>query len=64
MTYKARFLTEEEIKKFPGASSVNVAIRSSDGNWYYGDGNPTEDDPSGLTDASFVVDEDGYYIPV
>lgn len=59
-----RFLTDSEINAFPGDSSVNVAIQSTDGEWYYGDGNPTEADPSGFEEAGFVVDDDGYYIPV
>jgi len=59
-----RFLTDSEIAACPTDSSVNVAIQGADGTWFYGDGNPTADDPSGLTDAQFVVDDDNDYIPI
>jgi hypothetical protein len=59
-----RELTQAEIEAFSGMSSVDVAIQSSDGKWYYGDSNPTATDPSGYTEAGFVCDEDGYYIAV
>lgn len=60
----ARFLTDSEIAACPTDSSVNVAIQGTDNVWFYGDGNPTEDDPGGLDDAQYVVDEDNDYIPV
>lgn len=63
MSDQARFLTEEEIAACPSDSSVNVAIRRA-GTWCYADGNPTEDDPSGLRNAMPILDEDGDYIPV
>lgn len=59
-----RFLTASETDQFAGDSSVNVAIQSTDGVWYYGDGNPTETDPSGLDETQFVTDADGAYIPI
>ena len=59
-----RSLTEEEIAQFPGDCSVNVALRAPNGVWYYADGYPTEDDPSGFEDAQCVLDEDGEYIPI
>lgn len=57
-----RKLTEAEIEAFPGDSSVNVAIRSSDGVEYYGDA--CADYPDGDEVAQFVTDEGGDYIPV
>jgi len=63
MSDQVRKLTPREIANFPGDSSVDVAIFSN-GTWYYGDSNPCEEDPTGLTTAQFVVDEDNNYIPV
>ena len=34
------------------------------GIWYYGDSNPCEEDPTGMTTAQFIVDENNDYIPV
>ena len=59
---KVRKLTETEIEAFPGDSSVNVAIRSSDGVEYYGDA--CADYPDGDEVAQFITDEGGDYIPV
>lgn len=64
MSEYVRKLTEPEIANFPGDSSVDVAIRLVDGNWYYGDSNPTLEDPSGMTNTQFVLDGDSCYIPV
>ena len=63
MSDQVRKLTKREIRDFPGDSSVDVAIFSN-GTWYYGDSNPCEEDPTGMTTAQFVVDEDNDYIPV
>lgn len=57
-----RKLTEAEIEAFPGDSSVNVAVRSSDSVEYYGDA--CADWPDGDEVAQFVTDGDGNYIPV
>lgn len=59
----ARWLTAAEKAACPTDASVDVAIYSR-GSWYYGDSNPTEEDPSGLEGAQFVQDEDGDYTPV
>lgn len=63
MSDQVRKLTQREIRNFPGDSSVDVAIFSN-GTWYYGDSNPCEEDPTGITTAQFVVDEDNDYIPL
>ena len=63
MSDQVRKLTQREIRAFPGDSSVDVAILSN-GTWYYGDSYPCEEDPTGMTTAQFVVDEDNDYIPV
>ena len=63
MSGYVRKLTESEIRRFPSDSSVDVAIWYG-GVYYYGDSNPTEEDPSGMSTAQFVTDEDGDYIPV
>lgn len=57
----ARKLTEREIEQFRGDSSVDCCIYN--GSWWYGDSNPTEDDPEGLAGAQFVSNEGGDYIP-
>lgn len=60
-----RKLTELEIDAFPGGASVDVAIKGQDGVWYYGDSDPSEDDPTGFQMAQFVCyDDDTEYVPV
>jgi hypothetical protein len=59
----ARLLTDAERAAFPGDASVNVAILR-DGIWYYAHGNPTANDPMGLSAAQLVTDEDGDYVEV
>lgn len=59
----ARRLTAAEKAACPTVASVDVAIYRR-GLWYYGDSNPTEEDPTGLSTAQFVQDEGGDYIPV
>ncbi len=63
-TMNIRKLTPAEIEVFPGESSIDVALQSTNGVWYYADSNPTEDDPSGFADAQFVQDEGGDYIEI
>jgi len=60
-----RKLTPREIENFPGDASADVAIlHLRNGIWYYGDSNPCEEDPTGMTTAQFIVDENNDYIPV
>lgn len=59
-----RALTEQEKDSFPDDNSVNVAIHSPDGEWYYGDEYYVEDEDGIHTVANFVRDEDGYLIPL
>lgn len=65
MSYETRPLTPEEIAAFPGDSSVDVAMLSTDGNWYYADsGSGQTEDGQIVDETMFVSDEDGDYIPV
>lgn len=65
MVYETRKLTQEEIDAFDGDSFVDIAILSTDGNWYYGESDFRYGDAGEYEDMSqFVSDEGGDYIPV
>ena len=63
--FETRPLTEQELEDFPGDSSVDVAMLSTDGVWYYADsGQNITEEGEVYDDTQFVTDEDGDYIPV
>ena len=63
--FEIRPLTQEEIDNFSGQSSVDVAMESTDGVWYYAEsGQNMTANGEVYDETQFVADEDGDYIPV